>query len=66
MSDLLTTEQLESFRQKAAKLEHPKELVIDLLRAVQDNHGWVPDAGVELVADIIGVPSIEVEEVATS
>ena len=65
MSDLLTTEQLESFRQKAAKLEHPKELVIDLLRAVQDNHGWVPDAGVELVADIIGVPSIEVEEVAT-
>jgi len=65
MSELLTTEQIEHFRRKADALEHPQELVIDLLRAVQDSNGWVPDAGVELVADIIGVPSIQVEEVAT-
>ena len=65
MTELLTTEQVEHFRQKAAELEHPRELVIDLLRAVQGNHGWVPDEGVELVADIIGVPPVEVEEVAT-
>ena len=65
MTDLLTTEQIEHFRRKVAELEHPKELVIDLLRAVQDNNGWVPDAGVELVADIIGIAPIDVEEVAT-
>ncbi|PLY01186.1 MAG: NADH-quinone oxidoreductase subunit NuoE [Desulfuromonas sp.] len=65
MSDLLTTEQIEQFRRKASELEHPKELVIDLLRAVQENHCWVPDEGVELVAEIIGVPPVEVEEVAT-
>ncbi len=65
MDNLLTKEQIESFQQKVAELKHPKELVIDLLRAVQDNNGWVPDDGVELVADIIGVPPVEVEEVAT-
>ena len=65
MDNLLTKEQIESFQQKVAELEHPKELVIDLLRAVQDNNRWVPDEGVELVADIIGVPPIQVEEVAT-
>ncbi len=65
MSELLTEKQIEHFRQKASELEHPKELVIDLLRAVQDNNGWVPDAGIELVADIIGIAPIEIEEVAT-
>lgn len=65
MNNLLTTEQIEHFRQKVSELEHPKELVIDLLRAVQDNNSWVPDAGVELIADIIGVTPIEIEEVAT-
>ena len=65
MDNLLTKEQVDFFQKKVAQLEHPKELVIDLLRAVQDNNGWVPDAGVELVADIIGVEPIDVEEVAT-
>jgi len=65
MNDLLKTEQIENFRQKASALEHPKELVIDLLRAVQDANGWVPDAGITLIADILGIAPIEVEEVAT-
>ena len=65
MDTLLTTEKIENFRQKASALEHPKELVIDLLRAVQDNHGWVPDEGISLIADILAIAPIEVEEVAT-
>ena len=65
MTDLLTEKQVENFRQKASELEHPKELIIDLLRAVQDNNGWVPEEGIELVAGIIGAPPVEVEEVAT-
>ncbi len=65
MAELLTEKQIEHFRRKAAALEHPKELVIDLLRAMQDNNGWVPDEGIELVAAIIDVPPVEVEEVAT-
>ena len=65
MDTLLSTEQIENFRQKASALEHPQELVIDLLRAVQDGHGWVPDDGISLIAGILGIAPIEVEEVAT-
>jgi NADH-quinone oxidoreductase subunit E len=65
MKKLLLKKEIDAFRKKAQKLEHPREMVIDLLRAIQDHFGWVPDAGVELAADILGVPPIEVEEVAT-
>lgn len=65
MPELLTTGQIEEFQAHVAELEHPRELIIDLLRAVQENHGWVPDEGVELVAGILGLTPLEVEEVAT-
>lgn len=65
MAELLTSEQIEQFKAQVAELEHPRELIIDLLRAVQENHGWVPDEGVELVAGILDLTPLEVEEVAT-
>jgi len=65
MKKLLLKKEIDAFREKAQKLEHPSEMVIDLLRAIQDHFGWVPDEGVELTADILGITPIEVEEVAT-
>ncbi len=65
MKKLLLKKQIDTFRSKAQKLEHPREMIIDLLRAIQDHHGWVPDEGVELAADILGIAPIEVEEIAT-
>ena len=65
MAELLTAEQIDQFRAHIAHIEHPRELIIDLLRAVQDNHGWVPDEGVELVAGLLGLTPLEVEEIAT-
>jgi NADH-quinone oxidoreductase subunit E len=65
MADLLSTSEIESFRRKAADSEHPRELIIDLLRAIQTHHGWVPDAGVELTADILGLSPMQIEEIAT-
>ena len=62
---LLDDAQLTAFRQHAAELEHPREMIIDVLRAIQDNHGWVPDEGIELTAEIIGLTPLEVEEIAT-
>ena len=44
---------------------HPRELIIDILRAVQDSHGWVPDEGVEIAAELLGISPLQVEEVAT-
>jgi NADH-quinone oxidoreductase subunit E len=65
MSELLPQEQVDDFRDRAAAIAHPHELIIDLLRAIQAHHGWVPDAGVLLTAETLGVLPIEVEEVAT-
>jgi NADH-quinone oxidoreductase subunit E len=65
MNELLPQEQIDSFGAKAAATEHPHELIVDVLRAVQAHHGWVPDEGVELVAELLGVLPVEVEELAT-
>ncbi|MGW8312667.1 MAG: NADH-quinone oxidoreductase subunit NuoE [Desulfuromonadales bacterium] len=65
MSELLPQEQVDSFRSRAAAIAHPHELIIDLLRAIQAHHGWVPDDGVLLTAETLGVLPVEVEEVAT-
>ncbi len=65
MSELLPQNQIDEFRARAAAIAHPHELIVDALRAVQSHHGWVPDAGVDLVAELLGVLPVEVEEVAT-
>ncbi len=65
MSEILTPETIKDFTAKAAATAHPREMVIDLLRAIQEQQGWVSDEGVELAAKILGIPVIEVEEVAT-
>ncbi|MHB8707908.1 MAG: NADH-quinone oxidoreductase subunit NuoE [Desulfuromonadales bacterium] len=65
MNELLPQNQIDDFRAKAAAIAHPHELIVDALRAVQIHRGWVPDAGVDLVAELLGVLPVEVEEVAT-
>jgi NADH-quinone oxidoreductase subunit E len=65
MSELLPQTQIDAFRARAAAIDHPHELIVDALRAIQSHHGWVPDAGVELVAELLGVLPVEVEELAT-
>ncbi len=65
MRELLSSQELAALRVKAAHSGHPRELVIDVLRAIQLRHGWVPDEGVTLAAELLGISEIEVEEVAT-
>jgi len=65
MNKLLPQNQIDSFKAKAAAISHPHELIVDLLRAIQSHHGWVPDDGVLLTAETLGVLPIEVEEIAT-
>ena len=65
MADLLPPETIDAFAAKAASAAHPMELVIDVLRAIQVRHGWIPDAGIELAAQILGTTPVKVEEIAT-
>ena len=65
MSNLLAKNIIDNFKAQASAAEHPRELIVDLLRAIQDQNAWVPDTGVELAAEILGLPVIEIEELAT-
>lgn len=62
---LLPEETIAQFRAKAADTPHPRELIVDLLRAIQDHHGWVPDDGVKLAAQTLGLSPLQIEEIAT-
>ncbi len=65
MSELLPQPEIDKLKAKAAALAHPHEMIVDVLREIQNHHGWIPDAGVELTADILGITPVEVEELAT-
>ncbi|MGK2944766.1 MAG: NADH-quinone oxidoreductase subunit NuoE [Desulfuromonadales bacterium] len=65
MTELLPQNQIDSFKARAAAIAHPHELIVDLLRAIQSHYGWVPDDGVLLTAETLGVLPVEVEELAT-
>ncbi len=65
MTDLLPQEQIDAWKARVAGHPHPLELVVDVLRAIQSHHGWVPDEGVELAAEILRTSPLKVEEIAT-
>lgn len=65
MSQLLLQEQIDAFRVRAKTVVHRRELIVDLLRAIQDHNGWVPDSGVKLAAEILDLSPLQIEEIAT-
>jgi NADH-quinone oxidoreductase subunit E len=65
MSELLPKHEIAALKAKAAALAHPQEMIVDVLREIQSHHGWVPDSGVELTAEILGTTPVAVEEIAT-
>ena len=48
-----------------AETEHPRELVVDVLFAMQDHYGWLSDDAVAEAADLLSMTPLEVEELAT-
>ncbi|MBX4181077.1 NADH-quinone oxidoreductase subunit NuoE [Sodalis sp. CWE] len=45
--------------------EHPRGALIEALKVVQKYRHWVPDEAVSAIAEILNIPSSDVEEVAT-
>ncbi len=62
-----TPENLEEAKRHIAKYPPGRQqsAVLPLLYLVQRQHGWVPIAGMNHVADLLGMPRIRVYEVAT-
>lgn len=50
---------------KVQAVEYPRELVVDVMRAIQSEFGYLSDDGVKLTAQLLDMNPIEVEELAT-
>jgi NADH-quinone oxidoreductase subunit E len=55
----------ESLLKQIASIDHPRELVVDVMFAVQDHYGYLSDKAVEEVAGLLNMSPLEVEELAT-
>ncbi|WP_028324488.1 NADH-quinone oxidoreductase subunit NuoE [Desulfatirhabdium butyrativorans] len=52
-------------KEKIASCEHPRELVIDVLTAIQEHHGHLSDEAVQDAAALFGLTPLEIDELAT-
>jgi NADH-quinone oxidoreductase subunit E len=62
---LLKPETIERLQDQVSRARQPREAALDVLRAIQDENGWVSDEGVKLAARILGLTPLQVEELAT-
>ena len=54
-----------SLKAKIAAVEHPREMVVDVMFAIQEHYGHLTDEGVEETAQLVGMSPLEVEQLAT-
>jgi len=62
---MLSAELKESLTEHIASVDHPRELVVDIMFAIQDQFGYLSDEAVEEVAQLLNMSPLEVEELAT-
>ena len=62
---MLPEELEKSLVEKIIHADHPRELVVDVMLALQDHYGYLNDEAVEEVAVLLEISPLEVEEVAT-
>ena len=55
----------ESFAKELASIDHPRELAVDVMFALQDHYGYLSDEAVEEAAALLNMSPLEVEELAT-
>lgn len=54
-----------ALEKEIAESEHPKELAVDVMMAVQEQYGYLSDAAVDECAGLLGMSPLEVDELAT-
>ena len=62
---MLPEELEQSLREMTAHADHPREMAVDVLYALQNHYGYLCDEAVEVAADHLGMTPLEVEELAT-
>jgi NADH-quinone oxidoreductase subunit E len=64
-ADMLPEKLKTELERKIQAIEHPRELVIDVMRTIQSEFGYLSDDGVKLTARMLNMNPVEVEELAT-
>ena len=62
---MLPKELKESLEEKITHADHSREMVVDVMLALQEHYGYLSDEAVEAVAALLGMSPLEVEELAT-
>lgn len=61
----LTAEELAEIEAEIHHYENPRAASIEALKIVQKRQGWVPDEAIPAIAEVLGIPTSDVEGVAT-
>ncbi|KYP97315.1 NADH dehydrogenase [Sodalis-like endosymbiont of Proechinophthirus fluctus] len=61
----LSREESEAIEREKHYYEDARAALIEALKIVQKNRGWVPDGAIIAIAQVLGIPSSDVEGVAT-
>jgi NADH-quinone oxidoreductase subunit E len=62
---MLPKELLETLKGQIARVEHPRELAVDTMVALQEYYGYLGDEALQEGADLLGMTTLELEELAT-
>jgi NADH-quinone oxidoreductase subunit E len=62
---MLPEELKASLEKKISLVEHPRELVVDVMLELQDHYGFLSDEALEEAAVLLGMTPLEMEELAT-
>lgn len=62
---MLPIELLQTLQAQIAKVDHPRELAVDIMFALQNHFGYLTDEALEEGAHLLGMTPLELEEIAT-
>jgi NADH-quinone oxidoreductase subunit E len=62
---MLSRELLEALQKKIEEADHPRELAVDIMFALQNHYGHLSDEALEEAARLLNMTPLELEEVAT-
>jgi NADH-quinone oxidoreductase subunit E len=62
---MLPKELLETLKGQIARVEHPRELAVDTMVVLQEYYGYLGDEALQEGADLLGMTTLELEELAT-
>jgi NADH-quinone oxidoreductase subunit E len=60
-----TQDRLKELQERILQVEHPRELAVDVMYAMQDRDGYLSDEGLMEGAELLGMTPLEMEELAT-